>query len=96
MLNAEEILTAKEDKIVFEEIVKKVVGNQMNTSTLSNVYDEIHRVVEENEDDEETPMLDYKYVEKVLTNSGVKDIDAEKVEEAFKTVVDDEKYEFKV
>ena len=95
VLNAEEILTAKEDKIVFEEIVKKVVGNQMNTSTLSNVYDEIHRVVEENEDDEETPMLDYKDVEKVLTNSGVKDIDAEKVEEAFKTVVDDEKYEFK-
>lgn len=95
VLNAEDILTAKEDKIVFEEIVKKVVGNQMNTSTLSNVYDEIHRVVEENEDDEETPMLDYKDVEKVLTNSGVKDIDAEKVEEAFKTVVDDEKYEFK-
>ncbi|MEN2767960.1 DUF4317 domain-containing protein [Ornithinibacillus xuwenensis] len=94
VLNAEETMTAQDDKIVFEEIVKKVTGDQINTSTLSNVYDEIHRVMEENEE-EEIPRLDYKDVEKVLKHSGVKDVDTEKVESAFKTVIDDEKYEFK-
>ncbi|WP_339216540.1 DUF4317 domain-containing protein [Ornithinibacillus sp. FSL M8-0202] len=94
VLNAEEIMTAADDKVVFEEIVKKVTGDQISTSTLSNVYDEIHRVVEENEE-EEVPRLDYKDVEKVLRSSGVQDVDTEKVETAFKTVIDDEKYEFK-
>ncbi|PAV27654.1 hypothetical protein CIL05_20835 [Virgibacillus profundi] len=94
VLNAEETMTAQEDKIVFEEIVKKVTGDQINTSTLSNVYEEIHRVMEENEE-EEVPKLDYKDVEKVLTSSGVNEVEPEKVEEAFKTVIDDEKYELK-
>ncbi|MFD2043757.1 DUF4317 domain-containing protein [Ornithinibacillus salinisoli] len=94
VLNAEETMTAADDKVVFEEIVKKVTGDQINTSTLSNVYDEIHRVIEENEE-EEIPKLDYKDVETVLKSSGVEDVDSEKVETAFKTVIDDEKYEFK-
>ncbi len=95
VLNAEETMTAQEDKIVFEEIVRNVAGDQINTSTLSNVYEEIHRVVEENEEEEEIPKLDYKDVEKVLKSSGVEDIDPEKVETAFKTVIDDESYEIK-
>lgn len=95
VLNAEEIMTAAEDKIVFEEIVKNVAGDQkINTSTLSNVYEEIHRVVEENEE-EDVPKLDYQDVEKVLRSSGIEDINPEKVESAFKTVIDDESYEFK-
>ncbi|MEF2292186.1 DUF4317 domain-containing protein [Virgibacillus dokdonensis] len=94
VLNAEEIMTAEEDKIVFEEIVKKVAGERINTSTLSNVYDEIYHVIEESEE-EEVPKLDYKDVERVLKSSGVKDVDTEKVEEAFKTVIDDEKFELK-
>ncbi|WP_430786908.1 DUF4317 domain-containing protein [Virgibacillus flavescens] len=95
VLNAEEIMTASEDKIVFEEIIKNVAGEQkINTATLSNVYEEIHRVVEENEEDE-IPKFDFKDVEKILTSSGVQDVNTEKVESAFKTVVDDESYEFK-
>lgn len=94
VLNAEEFMTAEEDKIVFEEIVKDVVGDQINTSTLANVYEEIHRVVEENEEEDE-PKLDYKDVEKVLTSSGVADVNTEKVETAFKKVIDDESYELK-
>ncbi|WP_269410221.1 DUF4317 domain-containing protein [Lentibacillus daqui] len=94
VLNAEEIMTAAEDKIVFEEVVRKVAGDQINTSTLSNVYEEIHHVLEENEE-EDAPKLDYKDVEKVLKSSGVEDVDTEKVETAFKTVIDDEKYELK-
>ncbi len=94
VLNAEETMTAQEDKIVFEEIMRNVAGDQINTSTLSNVYEEIHRVVEENEE-EDVPKLDYKDVEKVLKSSGVKNVDTEKVESAFKTVIDDESYELK-
>ena len=94
VLNAEETMTAQDDKIIFEEIVKKVAGDQLSTSTLSNVYDEINRVIEENEE-EEIPKLDYKDVEQVLRSSGVQDVDTEKVEYAFKTVLDDTQYELK-
>lgn len=94
VLNAEEVTTAQEDKIIFEEIVKSAVGKPMNTATLSNVYEEINRVVEENEDDE-PPRLDSKDVEEVLRISGVEDVDTEKVEAAFEEIVDDRQYAFK-
>lgn len=95
VLNVEDATTAEDDKIIFEEVVKHVTGDQISTSTLSNVYDEIYRVIEENEEEEETPTLDYKDVENVLKSSGVKEIDTEKLEKAFKAVIDDEKYELK-
>ncbi len=94
VLNAQETITAKEDKTVFEEIVKDVTGDQLNTSTLANVYEEINRVMEDNEE-EETPKLDYRDVERVLKMSGVEDVNTEKVEAAFQHVIDDEKYELK-
>lgn len=96
VLNAEEIMTAAEDKIVFEEIVKNVTGDQIHTTTLSNVYEEIHRTIEEHEDEEQDmAKLDYKDVEQVLKNSGIEDVDTDKVESAFQTVIDDSKYEIK-
>lgn len=94
VLNGEETMTAKDDKIAFEEIVKDITGDQLNTSTLSNVYEEINRVMEENED-EETPKLDYKDVERILKVSGLEDVNTEKVETAFQRVLDDENYELK-
>ncbi|WP_096187306.1 DUF4317 domain-containing protein [Evansella halocellulosilytica] len=94
VLNGEEAMTAAEDKIVFEEIVKNVTGDQLNPATLSNVYENIHRVVEENEE-EEDPKLDYKDVEQVLKQSGVKDIETEQVESAFQRVINDNQYEIK-
>ncbi|MBS4196328.1 DUF4317 domain-containing protein [Lederbergia citri] len=98
VLNGEEIMTASEDKAVFEEIVKQIVGDQVDTHTLANVYEEINRMMDKDEDEEEeedTPTLDYKDVERVLKVSGVEDFDTDKVEMAFKTVIDDEKYELK-
>ncbi|MGN8646111.1 DUF4317 domain-containing protein [Gracilibacillus sp. HCP3S3_G5_1] len=94
VLNAEETMTAKEDKIVFEEVVRDAVGHQISSSTLANVYEEIHRMTEDNEE-EETPTLDYKDVEQVLKSSGVEDVDTEKMEAAFKNVIDDTSYELK-
>jgi hypothetical protein len=94
VLNGEATMTAQEDKVVFEEIVKEVVGDQLDTLTLANVYEEINRVMDENEE-EDTPKLDYKDVERVLKVSGVEDVNTDKVEMAFQKVIDDEKYELK-
>ena len=40
-------------------------------------------------------MLDYRDIERILTVSGVENVDTAKVEHAFKAVVADEKHEFK-
>jgi len=84
---------------VFEEIVKAVIGDEVNSKTLANVYDEINHMLvvdEEYEDEEESmPTLDAKEVESVLKASGVKDVSTEKVERAFQQVVDDRTYEMK-
>lgn len=94
VLTAEEMMTAKDDKAVFEEIIKNVTSDQLSTSTLSNVYEEIHRMIVDNEE-EEQPKLDTKDVERVLKMSGIEDVNTEKVELAFKDVIDDDKYEIK-
>lgn len=94
VLNGEETMTAKDDKIVFEEIIKDVTRDQLSTSTLSNVYEEINRIIEENEE-EEHPKIDSKDVERVLKMSGLEDISTEKVKSAFQNVIDDDKYEMK-
>jgi len=98
VLNCEEIMTAAEDKDCFELILKNVIGDEVDSKIISNVYEEIDKIVQESEDDEEesaAPMLDYRDVERILTVSGVEDVDTEKVEHAFKSVVADEKHEFK-
>ncbi len=97
VLNCEGIITAVENKGCFEQILINVVGAEVDTRVISNVYDEIDRMVQENKEnnESESPMLDYRDVERILTVSGVEDVDTAKVEHAFKAVVDDEKHEFK-
>ncbi len=69
----------------------------MDTKTLAGVYENINQliVVEEDQDEEDVPMLDVQEVERVLKASGVEDVNTEQVERAFKTVVDDPTYEMK-
>ncbi|MCZ2259647.1 DUF4317 domain-containing protein [Sporosarcina sp. G11-34] len=97
VLDGEEIMTAEDDKAVFEEIVKEVIGDQVNTQTLASVYDEIKRMMEVEEEEEEgfVPILDTVEVARVLRVSGMEDVDTEKVEIAFKKVIDDDTYELK-
>ncbi len=94
VLNAEKTVTAQEERYLFEEIVKEVAGDQLVASTLAHVYEEIHQIIETNEE-EEPPKLDYKDVERVLRVSGVEGLTSEKVEQAFETIVDDRQYELK-
>ena len=98
VLDGEEIMTAEDDKAVFEEIVKEVIGDEVNTRTLANVYEEINRMMDvddEEEEEESIPTLDTKEVERLLKACGVKNVNAERVEMAFQKVVDDETYEMK-
>ena len=98
VLNCEDIITAQEDKDSFEQILKQVMGDEVDSRVISNVYEEIDKMVQENEENEEeseSPTLDYRDIERILTVSGVEDVNTAKVEHAFKAVVDDEKHEFK-
>lgn len=98
VLNGEEVTTAADDKAVFEEIVSQVVGGEVDTKTLSNVYEAVYRLteVDEEEDEpEEAPVLDTQQVERVLKMSGLDYVNTEAVENAFQTVVDDTAYEMK-
>ena len=99
VLHCEDIITAVEDKDSFELILKTVIGDEVDSKVISSVYEEIDKLVQENnEDDEseiESPMLDYRDVERILTVSGVENVDTARVEHAFKAVVADETHEFK-
>ncbi|MFJ7935411.1 DUF4317 domain-containing protein [Sporosarcina sp. NPDC096371] len=99
VLDGEDIMTAEDDKAVFEEIVKEVIGGEVDTRTLASVYDEINSMLivdeEEEKEDESLPTLDTKEVERVLKASGVKDVSTEKVERAFQAVIEDKSYELK-
>jgi hypothetical protein len=94
VMNCELAVTAGEERAIFEEIVNEVAGNQLDTSTLAQVYEEIQRVIDENEE-ADAPRLDYRDVERVLAASGVEQVDTAKVERAFQNVVDDPSYEMK-
>lgn len=94
ILNGQLQSTAKQEKAVFEEIVREVAGEELDTSTLAHVYEEINRIIDEHEE-EDPPTLDVKDVERVLAVSGVEDVNTEKVEQAFHDVVDDTRYELK-
>lgn len=95
VLTAERSVTALEERAIFEDIVKEVAGEELDASTIAQVYEEIQYVIETNEEEEEPPKLDYKDLERVLTISGVENVTPEKVERAFETIVDDKNYELK-
>lgn len=97
VLDCEDIMTAQDDKDCFDFILKEVIGDEVDTKVISNVYEEIDRVIQEYQEKEEseTPTLDQRDIERILTVSGVENVDTAKVEHAFKSVIADEKHEFK-
>ncbi|WP_223587634.1 DUF4317 domain-containing protein [Neobacillus bataviensis] len=97
VLNCEEIITAQEDKDCFDFILKEVMGDEVESRVISNVYEEIDKLVQESQENEESeiPTLDSRDIERILTVSGVENVETAKVEHAIKKIIDDEKYEFK-
>lgn len=94
VLNAEETYTAKDDKAVFEEVVRDVTEDRIDTSTLASVYEEINELIE-NHDEVEPAKLDAKDIENVLKSSGVENVQQEKIQEALKQYTDDEHFQVK-
>lgn len=100
VLQCEEIITAIEEKDSFDQILKIVVGDEVDSKVISNVYEEIDKMVQESQENEEneeseSPKLDSKDIERILEASGVEDVNSDKVEHAFKSIVYDEKHEIK-
>ncbi|HLR52577.1 MAG TPA: DUF4317 domain-containing protein [Candidatus Avamphibacillus sp.] len=98
VLHCKEIYTAADDKDGFELIVSKVAGDKVNSTVISNIYEEIDNIVqenEENEDEAESPTLDYRDVGNVLRTSGIENVEESKVKDAFNSVIENEKHEFK-
>lgn len=97
VLQCEDIMTAAEDKDCFNQVLINVMGDEVDSRVIANVYDEIDKLVQENKENEESeaPMLDYRDIGRILTVSGVENVEPAKVEHAFKAVVNDEKHEFK-
>lgn len=93
VLNCEYTTTAKEEKGSFDQILRAVVGDKTETEVIANIYTEINKVVEENED-REPAKLDKDDIAKILSVSGVDDESIEKLENAYVDILDDEKYEF--
>ncbi|MFE8696168.1 DUF4317 domain-containing protein [Cytobacillus sp. FJAT-53684] len=97
VLHCEDIITAIEEKDSFEQIVKMVAGDEVDTNVISNVYEEIDKMVQESVENEESepPTLDSRDIERILEVSGVENVDTAKVEHAFKSVVYDVSHEIK-
>lgn len=45
-------MTAEEDKAVFEEIIKAMIDDEVNSNTFANVYDEINSMLVAEEETE--------------------------------------------
>ena len=52
--NCEDIITAVEDKDSFELILKTVIGDEVDSKVISSVYEEIDKLVQENNEDDES------------------------------------------
>ncbi|WP_347862558.1 DUF4317 family protein [Salimicrobium sp. PL1-032A] len=93
VLEGEKTMTAKEDKAVFEEVIKDVVGDHVSPSTLSSVYEDINYTIE-GSDDDDPPKLDYKDIGNFLNKNG-QEVEEDKVKAAFHKFTDEDSYELK-
>lgn len=91
VLTCEEITTAQVDKHNFEKILRQVIGNKVEASTISAVYEKINGVMADDEGN--ATMLDVTDVENILQASGIENV--KDVALAFQEVLDDEKRELK-
>src|SRR5690625_1535080 len=96
ILECDVVMSAAENKDSFELVVNKLTDDKVNATMLSNIYEEIDHIIGESKEDEdsETPQLDYNDVEHILSASGVENVDTERVKQTFQTIFDDEQHAF--
>src|SRR5699024_1777064 len=71
---------------------------KVNSTVISNIYegiDKIDQENEENEDETESPTIDYRDVENDLRTRDIEKEEESKVKDALNSVIENEKHEFK-
>lgn len=97
VLNCEFKKTAEDEKAEFGSILKNIIGDEIAPSTMQNVYEKLSEKLEtEEEEDSEMPKVGMEDIKAVLKESGIEEESVEKLEEAYKEVVGDINYGFKV
>lgn len=93
VLDCEFKSTAQADKERFLEVVRDVVGAEIEPEVVSNIYEEIGRRLEVEAESGEVSLIGLKDMERILENSGVDT--TEKLRSSFLDIMGEENYEFK-
>jgi len=93
ILNCEFKSTARADKERFLEVVRDVVGGEIEPEVVSNIYEELGRRLDAEAESGEVSLIGLKDMERILENSGIDTGD--KLRTSFLGVVGVENYEFK-
>ena len=93
ILDCEFKSTAKADKERFLEVVRDVVGAEIEPEVVSNIYEEVGRRLDAEAESGETSLIGLKDMERILQSSGVNT--ADKLKSSFLGIMGTESYEFK-
>ncbi|HBP64763.1 MAG TPA: hypothetical protein DD730_10895 [Desulfosporosinus sp.] len=85
--------TAKADKERFLEVIRDVVGAEIEPEVVSNIYEELGRRLDVETESGEVSLIGLKDMESILENSGIKT--ADKLRTSFMGIMGGESYEFK-
>ena len=94
VLGCETKPNAMEEKENFNAILNVVIGDSIKTDTMQEIYEKINEALDKEErNEEEEPTINMKYLQRVLTDSGVEN--TEELKSAFEEICQGD-YEFKV
>ena len=93
ILDCEFKSTAKADKERFLEVVRDVVGAEIEPEVVSSIYEELGRRLDVEAESGEVSLIGLKDMERILENSGIKT--ADKLRSSFLGIMGGENYEFK-
>lgn len=93
ILDCELKSTAKADKENFLEVVRDIVGAEIEPEVVSSIYDELGRRLDVEAESGEVSMIGLKDMERILENSGINT--ADKFRSSFLGIMGGENYEFK-
>jgi len=93
VLESEFKTTAKADKERFLDVVRDVVGAEIEPEVVSNIYEELGRRLDVETETGEVSLIGLKDMERILENSGIDT--ADKLKTSFMGIMGGESYEFK-
>ncbi|HEY8911045.1 MAG TPA: DUF4317 family protein [Desulfosporosinus sp.] len=93
ILDCEFKSTAKADKERFLEVVRDIVGAEIEPEVVSSIYEELGRRLDVEAESGEVSLIGLKDMERILENSGINT--ADKLRSSFLGIMGGENYEFK-